>query len=100
MQYADPVSCLACRGSIGGVERCATCGFDLTSPAAHQLWGLFIQADSIVSAERARSVAQSSGRTSVTPTAATEAPINVTAPNIGQEPPFRTAHRPSFVVSP
>lgn len=48
MKYADPQSCPRCRGPIGGVSLCPSCGFDLASPAARQLWDVFTQADRII----------------------------------------------------
>ena len=52
MKYADPNCCPQCRGPIGGVTRCATCGFDLSSPAAQELWNLFIRADAVIDQAR------------------------------------------------
>ncbi|GAA3548499.1 hypothetical protein AFL01nite_23610 [Aeromicrobium flavum] len=63
MKYADPHACPACRGAISGGTTCPHCAFDLTSRQAHQLWGLFLQADQLVL----------EGRTS----AATVAPVPV-----------------------
>lgn len=48
MRYADPHACPRCRASIGGVTACPSCGFDLTSRAAHELWSLFARADAIL----------------------------------------------------
>lgn len=48
MRYADPSKCPKCRGPIGGVRVCSTCGFDLASPEARHLWDLFVRADQIL----------------------------------------------------
>lgn len=100
MQYADPMRCPACRGSIGGAARCTSCGFDLTSLAARQLWGLFTQADSIVAGERARSTVSETA--SIDP--AQEGPVlsPPSAPTLGhaQHVTRPTVSRASFVVSP
>lgn len=56
MKYADPHACPACRGVINGGGRCPHCEFDLSSAQAQSLWGLFLEADRLVSSGRAQSV--------------------------------------------
>jgi len=95
VRYADPTRCPACRGTIGGVDRCTSCGFDLASPAARQLWGLFTQADSIVSAERTRSIAAAATGAEPAPTL-----TNATTPPVVPQTNQPPAHHASFALSP
>jgi hypothetical protein len=60
VKYADPHACPACRGAISGGTTCPHCDFELTSRQAHQLWGLFVQADRLVLEGRSPASAQSS----------------------------------------
>lgn len=94
MKYADPNSCPKCRGPIGGVQHCPTCGFDLASSSAQELWGLFVQADRVIELAPDRAVSVShSGLTSQTDTGPVAPPVF--APN-----DFGADTRPALKLTP
>lgn len=79
MTYADPHACPACRGPIGGVDTCPRCGFDLGSPEAQRLWGLFLEADRLVAQGRSRQGATAPGATAPVVTGAVTSPTPSTS---------------------
>jgi hypothetical protein len=46
--YGDPTVCPACRARLAGNQACPSCGLELQSPEAAELWQLFVQADQLI----------------------------------------------------
>ncbi len=52
MRFADPSVCPSCAAPIGGRSSCSSCGLDLTTQPARELWQALLNADVLL--ERAR----------------------------------------------
>ena len=83
MRFADPSVCPSCAAPIGGRATCTSCGFDLTSQPARELWQTLLHADGLL--ERARSVVAAT--TPEAPQAAPAAPLPAAPARM--DPPVR-----------
>ncbi len=76
MRFADPSVCPSCAAPIGGKSSCSSCGLDLTTQPARELWQALLNADVLL--ERARAT-QSHGDEPVAPLP-TAPPVPARAP--------------------
>lgn len=85
MTFADASVCPDCRSTLGGAARCPTCGLDLTSRPARELWQTLRRADQQLAEAR---IASRTGAPSAPPVAVPSLGAPAAQPPAGPYPAY------------